>query len=75
MTTLLEQADVPWTVAAVAWYDGTIRTVELTSQTPVWYSSGKPPFIIRWVLVRDPEGARSPSPGTTVALAFGSTGP
>ena len=40
----------------VAWYDGTTRRVELTSQTAVWYRSGKPPVPLRWVLVRDPQG-------------------
>ena len=29
-----------WTVAAVSWYDGATRTVELTSQTAVRYRSG-----------------------------------
>ena len=42
---------------AVAWYNGTTRTVELTSQTAVWYRSGKPPVLIRWVLIRDPKGS------------------
>ena len=32
---------------AVAWYNGTTRTVELTSQTAAWYRSGKPPVLIR----------------------------
>ena len=45
-----------WARAAVAWYDGATRTVELTSQTAVWYRSGKPPVLIRWVLIRDPRG-------------------
>ena len=60
LKTILDQDHVAWTVAAVAWYDGTTRTLELTSQTAVWYSSGKPPVLIRWVLVRDPEGAFDP---------------
>ena len=51
---------MPWTVAAVSWYDGTTRTVKLTSQTAVWYRSSKPAVTIRWVLVRDPEGAFDP---------------
>ena len=42
------------------WYDGTTRIVELTSQTAVWYRSGKPPVTIRWVLIRDPQGAVDP---------------
>ena len=57
---ILEQDQVAWTVASVAWYDGTTRTVELTSQTALWYRSGKPPVIIRWVLIRDPQGVFDP---------------
>ena len=49
-----------WTIAAVTWYDGITRSVELTSQTAVWYRSGKPPVTIRWVLVRDPQGIFDP---------------
>ena len=60
LKTILDQDHVAWTVAAVSWYDGTTRTLELTSQTAVWYSSGKPPVLIRWVLVRDLEGAFDP---------------
>ena len=44
----------------MAWYDGTTRTVELSSQTAVWYRSGKPPVTIRWVLIRDPQGTFDP---------------
>ena len=57
---LLDQADVAWTVAAVAWYGGTTRVVELTSQRAVWYRSGKPPVLLRWVLIRDPQGIFAP---------------
>ena len=53
---LLDQPQVTWASATVAWYDGTTRMVELTSQTAVWYRSGKPPVLIRWVLIRDPQG-------------------
>ena len=60
LKTLLDQPQVTWDSAAVAWYDGTTRTVELTSQTAVWYRSGKPPVFIRWVLIRDPQGAFAP---------------
>ena len=60
LKTLLDQPQVTWLSSEVAWYDGTIRTLELTSQTAVWYRSGKPPVLIRWVLVRDPEGAFDP---------------
>ena len=57
---ILEQNNVTWDNAAVAWYDGTTRSAELTSQTAVWYRSGKPPVPIRWVLIRDPQGVFDP---------------
>ena len=57
---LLDQPSVTWTVAAVSWYHGATRIVELTSQTAVWYRSGKPPVPLRWVLVRDPAGEFTP---------------
>ena len=52
---LLHVPDLPWLTASVSWYDGTIRTLELASQTAVWYHHGKPPVPIRWVLIRDPQ--------------------
>ena len=57
---LLDQPQATWASTTVAWYDGTTRTVELTSQTAVWYRSGKPPVLIRWVLIRDPQGTFTP---------------
>ena len=53
---LLDQPTLAWTSQPVGWYDGSVRTLELASQTAVWYHSGKPPVPIRWVLVRDPRG-------------------
>ena len=57
LKTLLDQPQTTWASTTVAWYDGATRTVELTSQTAVWYRSGKPPVPIRWVLIRDPQGS------------------
>ena len=51
---LLDCPHTHWMSAAVAWYDGVTRTVEFSSQTAVWYHTGKPPVPIRWVLIRDP---------------------
>jgi hypothetical protein len=46
-----------WTAATVAnWYGQGPRTVEVASDTAVWYHSGLPPVPIRWVLIRDPQG-------------------
>ncbi|CAG0936242.1 hypothetical protein TFLX_05108 [Thermoflexales bacterium] len=32
------------------------RTIEIVSNTAVWYHGGQPPVPIRWVLIRDPKG-------------------
>ena len=53
---LLGQPALPWVSAPVAWYDGSTKTLELASQTAVWYHCGKPPVPVRWVLIRDPQG-------------------
>lgn len=46
-----------WTATTIAnWYGEGPRTVEVASDTAVWYHSGLPPVPIRWVLIRDPEG-------------------
>ena len=34
--------------------------MEITSQTALWYHSGKPPVSLRWVLIRDPQGKYEP---------------
>jgi hypothetical protein len=49
-----------WQSVTVAWYGGTTRTVELASETAVWYHNGLPPVAIRWVLIRDPQGQFDP---------------
>jgi hypothetical protein len=47
----------PWELITVAdWYRSEDRTVEIASQTAVWYSTGLFAVPIRWVLVRDPRG-------------------
>jgi hypothetical protein len=38
------------------WYGQGPTQVEITSDTAVWYHSGKPVVPLRWVLVRDPNG-------------------
>jgi len=47
------------------------KTLEITSDTALWYRTGTPPRPIRWVLVRDPEGKRTPQAffSTDTALA------
>ncbi len=38
------------------WYGENQRTIEIVSDTAIWYHSGEPPLPIRWVLIRDPKG-------------------
>jgi hypothetical protein len=38
------------------WYGQNQKTMEVATDTAVWYHSGKPPVAIRWVLLRDPQG-------------------
>jgi hypothetical protein len=46
-----------WTTVTLAqWYGAGERTVEIASDTAVWYHSGLPAVPIRWVLIRDPQG-------------------
>ena len=45
-----------WTAVLVAqWYGAGPRAVEVATDTAVWYHTGKPPVVIRWVLIRDPK--------------------
>ncbi len=45
-----------WEHVTVRWYGGHSREVEVSTDTAVWYHSGKAPVPIRWVLIRDPQG-------------------
>ena len=53
---VLNDPQTVWQKVTVIWYDHQPRTMEIVSNTAVWYHTGKPPVPIRWVLVRDPEG-------------------
>ena len=44
------------------WYGEGPREVEVATDTAVWYHAGKPPVLIRWVLIRDPKSASSHRP-------------
>lgn len=43
-------------VTIVNWYGAGPRTVEVASDTAVWYHGGLPPVPLRWVLIRAPQG-------------------
>lgn len=52
---VLDDRQTKWQSVKVCWYDGQTQLMEMTSQTAVWYHSGKPAVPIRWVLLRDPQ--------------------
>lgn len=49
-----------WERVTIPWYHGTCRTLDIASATAVWYHAGLPTVPLRWVLIRDPEGAFEP---------------
>ena len=58
---VLEDPQTEWQAVQISnWYGQGPRTVEITTNTAVWYHSGKPPVPIRWVLIRDPKGEFEP---------------
>ncbi|MES0113998.1 hypothetical protein [Mesorhizobium sp. M0013] len=62
LKTLLSNPATIWArIIVSAWYghvDG--KTLEIRSDTALWYRPGTPVMPIRWVLVRDPDGKRPP---------------
>jgi hypothetical protein len=53
---VLADEKTQWTTLTVDdWYGEGPREVEVTTDTAVWYHTGKPPVAIRWVLIRDPQ--------------------
>jgi hypothetical protein len=54
---VLADSKTVWKPLTVAdWYGAGPKTVELASDTAVWFHNGLPPLPIRWVLIRDPKG-------------------
>ncbi len=51
-----EAPETTWTTIDLKWYDGQQRSMEITSQTALWFHYGLPSVPIRWVLIRDPLG-------------------
>lgn len=45
-----------WQRSRVAWYGATSTIMDWTTGTALWYATGEPPLLVRWVLVRDPAG-------------------
>ncbi len=57
LSVVAEDPTTVWEPIKIAnWYGSRERTVEIASQTAVWYSTGLFAVPVRWVLIRDPEG-------------------
>jgi hypothetical protein len=56
LSAIAEDPSTGWEQIMVAnWYGGGERTVEIVSNTAIWYSTGLPAVPLRWVLIRDPQ--------------------
>lgn len=54
---MLVDSQTQWqTIKVNRWYGEGERQVQVFTGTAVWYHTGKPVVLIRWVLVRDPLG-------------------
>jgi hypothetical protein len=56
LSKVVEDPKTAWrTISVSEWYGGAQRTVEIVSETAIWYSTGLPAVPVRWVLIRDPQ--------------------
>jgi DDE superfamily endonuclease len=56
LSIVAEDPSTEWVPLKVSnWYGGRERTVQIVSQTALWYHTGLPPVPLRWVLIRDPQ--------------------
>ena len=56
LSEVAEDPNTVWKLTTIAnWYGERDRTVEISSATAVWYSTGLFAVPLRWVLVRDPQ--------------------
>lgn len=56
LSEVLVNPQTVWQSVKVAWYDGQMRQLEITTGTALWARAGLKPLAIGWVLVRDPLG-------------------
>jgi DDE superfamily endonuclease len=58
LSEVAQDPNAVWKPTKIAnWYGESGRRVEIASQKAVWYSTGLFAVPVRWVLIRDPEGA------------------
>jgi hypothetical protein len=60
LATRLLDPDTGWETLTVPWYGGGTASVDVATDTALWYHPGQPPVALRWVLLRDPAGQFDP---------------
>jgi len=61
LKSLLDSDRTDWQPLTIeGWGGGRACSLQVTSQTAVWYHTGLPAVPIRWVLVKDPTGKEEP---------------
>ena len=57
LSVVAEEPGTDWRQITIAhWYGKSERTIEIVSETAIWYSTDLPAVPLRWVLIRDPQG-------------------
>ncbi|MGQ9871349.1 MAG: hypothetical protein ACUVQO_11210 [Leptodesmis sp.] len=70
LATLFSDTQTVWqSVLLPHWYGNRERQLELCTDTAIWYHTGKPVVLIRWVLVCDPKGALETQAFLSTSLA------
>jgi hypothetical protein len=67
---VLDSPTTTWERVTLNWYDGQTRSMDLTSNTAVWYHNGQSPVPLRWVLLRDPLGELKPMAVLSTTLTY-----
>jgi len=60
LTQRLTNRATSWLSQEIPWYAGQQLKMDLLTGTALWHRDGEDPLPIRWVLLRDPSGKRSP---------------
>jgi hypothetical protein len=60
LTQRVKEKATAWLRQEIAWYAGQQLKMDLLTGVALWHRDGEEPLPIRWVLLRDPSGKRSP---------------
>jgi hypothetical protein len=60
LTQRLQDAATAWLRQEIPWYAGEQLKMDVLTGEALWHRDGEAPLPVRWVLLRDPSGKRSP---------------